>query len=107
MGIHLHAMRLRQRDDVPARRDAAAGTQVRLRNVDRAGTEVRNDMRVCPGRYRIADAKQKGVLVVAVSGVRLDLSGVVLESGGDEASGAPLWVGDEGVGLVTQAVVSP
>jgi len=32
---------------------------------------------------------------------------VVLESGGDEASGAPLWVGEEEVGLVTQAVVSP
>jgi len=31
----------------------------------------------------------------------------VLEGGGDEASGAPLWVGDEEVGLVTQAVVSP
>ena len=49
--------------------------------LDRAGTEVRSDTRVCPGRYRIMDAKQKGVLVVAVSGVRLDLSGVVLESG--------------------------
>ena len=31
----------------------------------------------------------------------------MLESGGDEASGAPLWVDDEEVGLVTQAVVSP
>jgi aminomethyltransferase len=37
----------------------------------------------------------------------LRLTSVVLESGGDEASGAPLWVGDEEVGLVTQAVVSP
>jgi parallel beta-helix repeat protein len=57
---------------------AAEAPCVRL---ERAGTEVRNDMRVCPGRYRIADSKQRGVLVVAVSGVRLDLSGVVLESG--------------------------
>lgn len=38
---------------------------------------------------------------------QLRLTSVVLESGGDEASGAPLWVGDEEVGLVTQAVVSP
>jgi aminomethyltransferase len=38
---------------------------------------------------------------------RLRLTSVVLESGGDEASGAPLWVSDEEVGLVTQAVVSP
>jgi aminomethyltransferase len=37
----------------------------------------------------------------------LRLTSVVLEGGGDEASGAPLWVGDEEVGLVTQAVVSP
>jgi parallel beta-helix repeat protein len=60
---------------------APAGARAPCVRLDRAGTEVRNDMRVCPGRYRIADAKQKGVLVVAVSGVRLDLSGVVLESG--------------------------
>jgi aminomethyltransferase len=31
----------------------------------------------------------------------------VLEGGGDEASGAPLWNGEEEVGIVTQAVVSP
>jgi aminomethyltransferase len=37
----------------------------------------------------------------------LRLTSVVLESGGDEASGAPLWLDDEEVGLVTQAVVSP
>jgi aminomethyltransferase len=38
---------------------------------------------------------------------QLRLTSVVLEGGGDEASGAPLWVDDEEVGLVTQAVVSP
>jgi aminomethyltransferase len=38
---------------------------------------------------------------------RLRLTSVVLEGGGDEASGAPLWADDEEVGLVTQAVVSP
>jgi aminomethyltransferase len=39
--------------------------------------------------------------------VQLRLTSVVLESGGDEASGAPLWVGEDEVGIVTQAVVSP
>jgi aminomethyltransferase len=38
---------------------------------------------------------------------QLRLTSVVLEEGGDEASGAPLWVGDDEVGIVTQAVVSP
>ena len=38
---------------------------------------------------------------------QLRLTSVVLERGGDEASGAPLWIGEEEVGLVTQAVVSP
>jgi aminomethyltransferase len=38
---------------------------------------------------------------------QLRLTSVVLETGGDEASGAPLFVGEEEVGFVTQAVVSP
>jgi aminomethyltransferase len=38
---------------------------------------------------------------------RLRLTSVVLESGGDEASGAAIGVDGEEVGLVTQAVVSP
>jgi aminomethyltransferase len=37
----------------------------------------------------------------------LRLTSVVLESGGEEASGAPITVGGEEVGLVTQAVESP
>ena len=37
----------------------------------------------------------------------LRLTSVVLEGGGDEASGAPLWAGEQEVGLVTQAVESP
>lgn len=49
--------------------------------VSRAGTELRGDTRICPGRYRIADPGQKGVLVVAASGVRIDLDGVIIESG--------------------------
>ncbi|MGH3005189.1 MAG: aminomethyltransferase family protein [Gaiellaceae bacterium] len=38
---------------------------------------------------------------------QLRLTSVVLERGGDEASGAPLGVNEDEVGLVTQAVVSP
>ena len=38
---------------------------------------------------------------------QLRLTSVVLEGGGDEASGASLWVDEQEVGLVTQAVVSP
>ncbi|HEY7197297.1 MAG TPA: aminomethyltransferase family protein [Gaiellaceae bacterium] len=38
---------------------------------------------------------------------QLRLTTVELESGGDEASGAPLFVDGEEVGLVTQAIVSP
>jgi len=38
---------------------------------------------------------------------RLRLGSVVLDSGGDAASGAPLLVDDAEVGLVTQAVESP
>ena len=49
--------------------------------VSRAGTELRGDTKICPGRYRIADAAQKGVLIVAASGLHIDLDGVVIESG--------------------------
>ncbi|MBP2648265.1 MAG: hypothetical protein H6Q77_1889 [Gemmatimonadetes bacterium] len=49
--------------------------------VARAGTELRGDTKICPGRYRIADPGQKGVLVVAASGLHLDLDGVIIESG--------------------------
>ena len=38
---------------------------------------------------------------------QLRLTSVELESGGDEASGAPIFVEGQEVGLVTQAVVSP
>jgi len=49
--------------------------------VSRAGTELRGDTKVCPGRYRIADPGQKGVLIVAASGLHIDLDGVIIESG--------------------------
>jgi aminomethyltransferase len=38
---------------------------------------------------------------------RLRLTSVVLDAGGDEASGAPISVDGDEVGLVTQAIVSP
>jgi len=47
----------------------------------RAGTQVQGDVRICPGRYRVPDPLERGVIVVAASGTRIDLSGVVLESG--------------------------
>ena len=57
---------------------AAAAPCVRL---TRAGTQVQGDVRVCPGHYRIADPTERGVLVAASSGTRIDLSGVTIESG--------------------------
>jgi parallel beta-helix repeat protein len=47
----------------------------------RAGTQIQGDVTVCPGRYRIADRGEIGVLVIAGSGTRLNLTGVTLESG--------------------------
>jgi len=61
-----------------ARAAAAAPPCIRLQ---RAGTQVQGDVRVCPGRYRIADPTEHGVLIAAASGTRIDLSGVTLESG--------------------------
>jgi parallel beta-helix repeat protein len=47
----------------------------------RAGTQVQGDVRICPGRYRIADPTERGVLIAASSGTRIDLVGVTIESG--------------------------
>src|SRR5947208_2208977 len=47
----------------------------------RAGTQVQGEVRVCPGHYRIPDKTEQGVIIIAASGTRVDLSGVVLESG--------------------------
>jgi parallel beta-helix repeat protein len=47
----------------------------------RAGTQVQGEVRICPGRYRIADPSERGVIVAAASGTHIDLTGVVLESG--------------------------
>lgn len=47
----------------------------------RAGTQVQGEVRVCPGRYRIPDRDERGVIIIAATGTRLDLTDVVLESG--------------------------
>lgn len=58
----------------------------------RAGTQVQGDVRVCPGRYRIPDRAEGGVIIAAATGTRIDLTGVVLESG-DSVPGRYLGVG--------------
>lgn len=47
----------------------------------RAGTQVQGDVRICPGRYRIPDPDERGVIIAASSGTRIDLTGVTLVSG--------------------------
>jgi parallel beta-helix repeat protein len=47
----------------------------------RPGTQVQGEVRVCPGRYRVADPTEVGVIIAAASATHIDLTGVVLESG--------------------------
>ena len=49
--------------------------------LSKAGTEVRGEAQICPGRYRIADSNEVGVIIVSGNGTRLDLRGVTLLSG--------------------------
>jgi parallel beta-helix repeat protein len=60
--------------------------------LDKAGTQVRGEVKICPGRYRIADRAEVGVIVVAASGTRIDLTGVTLD-GGDSVAAAFTGVG--------------
>jgi aminomethyltransferase len=53
------------------------------------------------------DFQGKEALARERDATRLRLTSVVLESGGDEASGAPLFVDGEEVGVVTQAIAAP
>jgi aminomethyltransferase len=53
------------------------------------------------------DFQGKEALARDKEATQLRLTSVVLERGGDEASGASIWVDSDEVGLVTQAVVSP
>ncbi|HEY8196781.1 MAG TPA: NosD domain-containing protein [Gemmatimonadales bacterium] len=64
----------------------------------RAGTQVQGEVRVCPGRYRIADPGERGIIIAAASGTRIDLTGVVLESG-DSVPGRYV-----GAGVVSRGV---
>jgi len=59
---------------------------VRCIRLDKPGTQVSGDVKVCPGRYRIADRNERGVIVVVGSNTRVDLTGVTLESGDSLAS---------------------
>lgn len=68
--------------------------------LQRAGTQIQGEVKVCPGRYRIPDPREVGVIIVASSGGRVDLSGVTLESG-DSVSGRFV-----GKGVVVQGVDS-
>ena len=54
--------------------------------LDKAGTVVTGDVKICPGRYRVPDRMERGVLVVTGSSTRIDLTGVTLESGDTVAS---------------------
>ena len=68
----------------------------------RAGTQVQGEVRVCPGRYRISDTAERGVIIAAASGTRIDLTGVVLESGDSVPSRfAGVGIGSSGVDAVT------
>lgn len=49
--------------------------------LDKPGTSVAGEVKICPGRYRIADHGERGVLVVTSPSTRIDLTGVTLESG--------------------------
>lgn len=64
----------------------------------RAGTQVQGEVRVCPGRYRIADPSERGIIIAAATGTRIDLNGVVLESGDSVPS---RFVG---IGIVSRGV---
>ena len=66
--------------------------------LSRAGTQVQGDVRICPGRYRVADPGERGVLIAASSGTRIDLAGVTIESG-DSVPGRYA-----GVGLASRGV---
>jgi parallel beta-helix repeat protein len=68
----------------------------------RPATQVQGEVRICPGRYRIADRNEQGVIIAASSGTRLDLTGVVLESGDSVASRfVGIGVASRGVDAVT------
>jgi parallel beta-helix repeat protein len=54
---------------------------VRCLHLEKPGTQVSGEVKVCPGRYRIPDRSERGILVIVGSNTRVDLTGVTLESG--------------------------
>jgi parallel beta-helix repeat protein len=70
----------------------------------RAGTQVQGEVRVCPGKYRIADPGERGVIIAAASGTRIDLTGVTLESG-DSIPGRYLGIGIASRGVDAVSIV--
>ena len=66
----------------------------------RANMHVEGEVKVCPGRYRVRDPEERGVLVITGSGTTLDLTGVTIESGDT------LPEGFMGAGVVVRGVDS-
>ena len=54
--------------------------------IDRDDIRIEGDVVVKPGRYRVQDKNGDGVLIVAVSGVTIDLDGVTLEGSDPQAA---------------------
>lgn len=70
--------------------------------LSRAGTQVQGSVKICPGRYRIPDRTERGVIIAASSGTRIDLTGVVLDSGDSVPSRfVGVGVASRGVDAVT------
>lgn len=67
-----------------------------------AGFQVQGQVKICPGRYIIADRAERGVIIAASSNTQIDLSGVTLQSG-DTASSQFVGIGvaSQGVSNVT------
>lgn len=53
----------------------------RCTRLGKAGTRMSGDIKICPGRYRISDHAEQGVIIVTASNTKLDLTGVTIESG--------------------------
>jgi len=66
---------------MPGRTGGPAPATAPCVRLDKPGTRVSGEVKICPGRYRIADPAERGVLVVGRSNTRIDLTGVTLESG--------------------------
>lgn len=49
--------------------------------IGKPGTPVRGEVKICPGRYRVTDRTEQGVILVVGSETRIDMTGVTLESG--------------------------